>query len=176
MYSETWPGFYIANRASKTGQILCVDDDKTYAVQAYPTRNLQSPLFKPGEAGYLLLADANDNEPVLPEYTRNVPKGIGFTRKAPPVWFRWVPVRIRAMVATQDALFIAGPPDVLDPDDPMASFEARLGAELWMISKKDGQTLAERRLDSPPAFDGMAAASGRLYLSTLDGRVTCFGD
>ena len=27
MYSETWPGFYIAHRAAKTGQILCVDED-----------------------------------------------------------------------------------------------------------------------------------------------------
>ena len=75
MYSETWPGFYIAHRAAKTGQLLCVDDEKTYAVQAYPSRNLQSPLFAPAQRGYLLFADDNKNEPVLPEYTRNVPKG-----------------------------------------------------------------------------------------------------
>ncbi len=175
MYSETWPGFYIAHRAAKTGQILCVDEEKTYAVQAYPSRNLQSPLFTPGKHGYLLFADDNDNEPVLPEYTRNVPKGIGFTRKDAPVWFKWIPVRIRAMVAAENALFVAGPPDVLDADDPMASFDGRRGAALWVVSKNDGQKLAECKLDSPPVFDGMAAAAGRLYLSTLDGKVTCMG-
>jgi hypothetical protein len=175
MYSETWPGFYITHRAAKTGQILCVGAEKTYAVQAYPRRNLQSPLFTPDKKGYLLLADANDNEPVLPDYTRNVPKGIGFTRSAPPVWFKWVPVRIRAMLATDNALFVAGPPDVLDPDRPMASFEGQRGAVLWVVSKDDGRKLAEYKLDSPPVFDGMAAAAGQLYVSTLDGRVTCMG-
>jgi hypothetical protein len=175
MYSQTWPGFYIANRAAKTGQILCVDEKKTYAVQAYPRRNLQSPLFTPATNGYLLFADDNDNEPVLPEYTRNVPKGIGFTRAAPPAWFRWEKVRIRAMVAAENALFLAGPPDVLDPDDPMAAFDGRRGAVLWAVSKDDGQKLAEYQLDSPPVFDGMSAAAGQLYLSTLDGKITCFG-
>ncbi len=175
MYSETWPGFYICHRAAKTGQILSVDREKTYAVQAYPSRNLQSPLFTPDENGYLLFTDPNDNEPVLPEYTRNVPKGIGFTRQEPPAWFQWVPVRIRAMVAAESALFVAGPPDALEPDDPMASFDGRLGAVLWAVSKEDGRKLAERKLDSPPVFDGMSAAAGRLYLSTQDGRVTCMG-
>jgi len=175
MYSETWPGFYIAHRAANTGQILCVDEEKTYAVQAYPSRNLQSPLFTPAKRGYLLLADDNDNEPVLPEYTRNVPKGIGFTRSRPPVWFKWIPVRVRAIVAAENALFIAGPPDVLVSDDPMASFDGRAGAVLWAVSKTDGKKLAELKLDAPPVFDGMAAAAGRLYLSTLDGRVTCMG-
>jgi len=172
-YSETWPGFYLAHRAAKTGQILSVDDEKTYAVQAFPSRNLQSPLFTPGKNGYLLFADDNDNEPVLPEYTRNVPKGIGFTRKDPPAWFQWVPVRIRAMVAAENALFVAGPPDVADPDDPMASFDGRQGAVLWVVSKSDGETIRRYPLDSPPVFDGMAAANGRLYLSTRDGKLTC---
>lgn len=174
-YSETWPGFYIAHRAAKTGQLLCVDEERTYAVQAYPSRNLQSPLFTPDKNGYLLFADDNDNEPVLPEYTRNVPKGIGFTRRDPPVWFKWVPVRIRAMVAAENALFVAGPPDVIDPRDPMASFDGRKGAVLWVVSKEDGERISQYRLDSPPVFDGMAAADGCLYLSTLDGKVICMG-
>lgn len=174
MYSSTWPGFYIAHRASKTGQLLVVGPEKTYAVQAYPSRNLQSPLFTPGAKGYLLFADENDNEPVIPDYTRGVPKGIGFTRKEPPVWHHWVPVRMRAMVLAGGHLFVAGPPDVVDPKDPMASFEGRVGSELLVFSKKDGSKLAQYQLDSPPVFDGMAAANGRLYLSTLDGKIVCF--
>jgi hypothetical protein len=175
MYSDTWPGFYLAHRASKTGQLLVVGPEKTYAVQAYPSRNLQSPLFTPGDKGYLLFADDNDNEPVIPDYSRGVPKGIGFTRREPPVWHNWVPVRIRAMALAGGHLFVAGPPDVVPTDDPMAAFEGRKGSELWVFSKTDGRKLAEKKLDSPPVFDGMAAAKGRLYLSLEDGSIICFG-
>jgi hypothetical protein len=173
MYSDTWPGFYFGHRASKAGQLLVVGPEKTYAVCAYPNRNMQSGLFTPGEKGYLLVADANDNEPVLDYRTRETTKGWGFTRKAPPVWHRWVPVRARAMALAGEHLFLAGPPDAADPDDPLASFEGRLGGLIQVLSADDGATLAEHRLDAPPVFDGLAAASGRLYLSTTDGRVLC---
>jgi len=175
MYSETWPGFYISHLAAKTGQLLVVDDTKTYAVQAFPRRNLQSPLFTPAEKGYLLLADDNDNEPVAPDYTRGVPKGIGFTRQRPPVWHKWIPIRIRAMVAAQDKLFVAGPPDVVDADDPMAAFEDRKGAVLRACSTADGKMLAEHKLNAPPVFDGLIAASGQLFMCTTDGHVVCLG-
>jgi outer membrane protein assembly factor BamB len=174
MNSATWPGFHHANWAAKTGQLLTVDDKNTYAVQAYPRRNLQSPLFTPGKDGYMLFADNNDNEPIIPDYTRGVPKGIGFTRKAPPVWFKWVPLRIRAMVAAGNALFVAGAPDVLDPKDIMGAFEGRKGASLWAVSKTDGKKLAEYKLDFPPVFDGLIAADGRLFVVTTDGSVRCF--
>ncbi len=39
----------------------------------------------------------------------------------------------------------------------------------------DGRKLAEYKLDSPPVWDGLAAASGRLYLSTTAGVVMCMG-
>lgn len=175
MYSETWPGFYLAHRASKTGQLLVVGPEKTYAVQAYPSRNLQSPLFTPADKGYLLFADDNDNEPVIPDYTRGVPKGIGFTRGRPPVWHNWVPVRIRAMVLAGKTLFVTGPPDIIDPLDPMAAFEGDKGGLLWAVSTADGERLAEYKLESPPVFDGMIAANARLYISTHDGRLLCMG-
>jgi hypothetical protein len=174
MYSETWPGFHLAHRGAKTGQLLVVDDEKTYAVQAFPSRNLQSPLFTPDDKGYLLFADRNENEPVIPDYTRGVPKGIGFTRIEPPVWFQWIPVRVRAMVVTDKILFVAGPPDVIDSNDPMASFEGRQGARLWAVAKDDGKTLSQMKLESPPVFDGLSAAHGKLFFSLENGVVQCW--
>ncbi|MHC4504913.1 MAG: hypothetical protein ACYTFI_16540, partial [Planctomycetota bacterium] len=171
----SWPGFYLAHRGAKTGQLLVVGPAKTYAVQAYPHRNMQSPLFTPGGKGYLLFADANDNEPVLSDQTRETPKGWGFTRKRPPAWHDWVPVRIRGMVLAGGRLFVAGPPDVVDADDPMAAFEGRKGAVLCAHSAADGKKLAERKLDAPPVFDGLIAAAGRLFMCTTDGHVLCFG-
>ena len=174
-YSGTWPGFYLAHLGAKTGHLLVVGPEKTYALQAYPTRNMQSPLFTPGEKGYLLFADKNANEPVLGDRTRETTKGWGFTRKAPPVWHDWVPIRVRAMVLAGSNLFVAGPPDVVDPDDPMGAFEGRKGAVLRAVSAVDGKTLAEQKLDAPPVFDGLIAAQGRLLMCTTDGKVVCFG-
>jgi len=175
MYSATWPGYYLAHRAAKTGQLLVVGPERTYAVQSYPSRNLQSPLFTPGEKGYLLFADENGNEPVLADYTRGVPKGIGFTRAQPPAWFKWVSVRIRGMVLAGGRLFVAGPPDAVDPYDPMAAFDGRKGAVLHAHSTTNGTMLSEHKLDAPPVFDGLIAANGRLYLSLENGTVLCMG-
>jgi hypothetical protein len=173
MYASAWPGFYLGHRGAKTGQLLVVGPDKTYAVQAYPSRNLQSPLFTPGEKGYLLIADRNDNEPILDDRTRGTTKGWGFTRQQPPVWHQWLPVRIRAMVLAGDNLFVAGPPDVVDPEDPMAAFEGRKGGLLWTLSAADGKKRAEYTLKSPPVSDGLIAAQDRLFASLRDGRLIC---
>ncbi len=64
-------------------------------------------------------------------------------------------------------------PDVMDPKDPLAAFEGRKGALLWVVATDSGRRRAEYRLDSPPVFNGMAAADGRLYIATRDGQVLC---
>ncbi|MEW6355336.1 MAG: PQQ-binding-like beta-propeller repeat protein [Planctomycetota bacterium] len=91
-------------------------------------------------------------------------------------WERRIPVRIRAMVAAGDLLFTAGPPDVVDPKDPLGAFEGRKGGVLNVIAASNGETLSEIKLPSPPVFNGAAAARGRLYLTLEDGSVACFGE
>jgi hypothetical protein len=200
MYSKRWPGFQLANQAPKTGQLLAVDGEKTYAVRVFYRRNVHSPMFFPGKEGYLLFADLNTNEPQIvgepgarepvrwlpqSDYERGGGRGvwaldreafgldkmIGYTRAEPPVWTRWLPVRIRAMVKAGETLYVAGPPDVFDPDDPFATFEGRAGARVVAVSGKDGTKLSETQLESPPVFDGMIAAGGRLFASLRDGSV-----
>jgi hypothetical protein len=100
-------------------------------------------------------------------------KGIGYTRAEPPLWTTWIPIRIRAMVKAGDVLFVAGPPDDLDTEDPFAAFEGRKGARLAAVSAKDGTQLAVHSLDTPPVFDGLIAASGALYMSLEDGSLVC---
>jgi len=90
-------------------------------------------------------------------------------------WSKTLPIRIRAMAAAGRTLFVAGSPDEADPRDPWAAFDGRKGGILLALSVADGSTLAECRLDTPPAWDGMAVAGGRLYLSLTSGRVACFG-
>jgi hypothetical protein len=45
---------------------------------------------------------------------------------------------------------------------------------LWVASATNGQKLAECRLDSPPAWDGMAEADGRLIIALQGGTILCF--
>lgn len=202
MYSKRWPGFQLANQASKSGQLLVVDEEKTYAVRTFYRRNVHSTMFIPAREGYLLFADLNTNEPQIvgepgsskpvrwlpqSDYSRargnevrkleseafGLDKMIGYTRAKPPVWMRWLPVRIRGMVKAGDVLFVAGAPDVLDPKDPYAAFEARRGARLVAVAAGDGKKLSQMQLDCPPVFDGMIAASNCLFASLENGSVVC---
>jgi hypothetical protein len=93
------------------------------------------------------------------------------------------------MVLAGDILLIAGPPDLVneskigtrvrDPkfrpklQEQAAALRGAKGALLWLVSAGDGRSVAEYKLDSPPMFDGMAVANGRLYISTIDGSVAC---
>jgi len=79
------------------------------------------------------------------------------------------------MVLAGNNLFVAGLPDTLDPKDPLAALEGRMGGVLWTVSTTDGKKLSELKLDAPPVFDGVIAAGGRLFVSLTDGRVMCMG-
>lgn len=47
--------------------------------------------------------------------------------------------------------------------------------KLVALDLGEGKVLAERDVP-PPIWDGLAAASGRLYLSTADGKIVCLGE
>jgi len=84
------------------------------------------------------------------------------------------PVMPRAMVVAGKTLLVGGPLDRADPDDPWASLEGRSGGLLCILNAEDGKKLAEHALPAPPVWNGMAAARGRLYITTQDGNVLCF--
>ncbi len=196
MHSRWWPGFYLAQHAPQSGQQIVFNDSTTFAVKYFYRRILWATAFFPGEKGYLLYADDNTTEPALLEQKdkseglkwlpaeaysdryrhggRGVEKGTGWVRLKPSKWQQMIPTRVRALLLAGDCLFAAGVPDKVPPADPLASFEGRLGGVLQVFSTKDGQLLATYHLDSAPAFDGLSAAHGRLYLTTLDDKLICF--
>ncbi len=99
-------------------------------------------------------------------------------------------VIVRAMAVAGDVLFVSGAPDLVDerqayrfPDDAgirkalvrqAAALRGGQGGALWAVSTTEGKPLARYALDTVPVFDGLAAARGKLYMSTIDGRVLCF--
>jgi len=174
-YSKTWTGFNHTIFAPKSGQLVVVGDKLTYALKAYTSRYPLSPSLDPETKGYLLIADRNENDPTMHPNAWGRDKGMGFSRGAPPVWHHWLPVRVQAMVLAGDTIYVCGPPDKLKDGDPMASFEGRMGSELWALDAKTGKILEKRTLTEAPAFDGLIAAEGRLLMSTRDGSVICMG-
>ena len=91
------------------------------------------------------------------------------------------------------SVFVSGPPDMIDEEyafEKMAqkdsailedlkeqdeALEGKRGASLWSVSAETGKMGSEIKLPTPPVWDGMAVARGRLYVATTDGKILCFG-
>ncbi|MHC4250378.1 MAG: outer membrane protein assembly factor BamB family protein [Planctomycetota bacterium] len=190
---EGWAEWQIPGKNAHYGRIMSFDDDTVYAYGRDPELLSNSSVLEyrlyaaekdtgDGPKGKLARSSVNWHQMAkLPEKTLTMLK------------FAWKtehpPFLVRAMVLANDTLFVAGPPDVVDEkamwgrsNEP--EFAAKMreqvealggsrGAVLWAVSKKDGTKLSEMKLDWLPAFDGMIASGGRLYITTADGKVVC---
>ena len=76
------------------------------------------------------------------------------------------PLQVESMLLAQDKLLVAGPLDIFRPSGK---------GFLWLLSMQDGKKLGEWLLPGGVVTDGAAAASGRIYVSTRDGKVVCYG-
>jgi outer membrane protein assembly factor BamB len=107
---------------------------------------------------------------------RKGPLGKARKRVSTALWrHNRFPIYPWAMVTDGRQLAVAGPPARVKPDDAWGGFEGRAGGELHVLDAESGKTLSRIKMDSPPAWDGMAAAGGVLYISTQDGRLLCYG-
>jgi len=84
-----------------------------------------------------------------------------------------LPVMPWAMVADGRTLFVAGPLDKCEPGDPWAHLEGRAGGSLYAMDAASGKKLSEVRIEAPPTWNGMAAAKGRIFVSTTKGALVC---
>jgi len=111
--------------------------------------------------------------------------------KVKHAWATDLPLLARAMVLSGKMLLAAGPADLIDEEkavrmlndpatqgalaDQLSAIEGKKGGHLWAVSTVDGEKLFELNLDSTPIFDGMAAAAGKLFIVTTDGKIVCLG-
>ncbi len=111
-----------------------------------------------------------------------------------PKWTQDVPIYVRAMVLAGSNLFIVGPPDIIDEEatfekltekdeavqtllaEQDAALDGKDGALLLSVNTDSGEIQSRLQLDTLPAWDALAGANGKLFLSTLDGSVICFGN
>jgi hypothetical protein len=80
------------------------------------------------------------------------------------------------MLKSGDRLYLAVAPVEIPTGDPYAAYEGRRGGTIWVCSETNGEKVAEQPLASPAVWDGMAAAGGRLFVTTVDGSVICLGE
>ncbi len=77
------------------------------------------------------------------------------------------------MLLAPNALWVAGFPDEVPEDAPYAAFEGRLGGKLLAFHRETGKMRSELTLDAPPAWDGLSAAAGRVFVAQEDGKLVC---
>ncbi len=166
------------------GDILVMDGSRFYEVRGYtPGR---TSWFDPRTSGYTLYAGtyggpANSGKKVAnltkseTDNARRRGKVVVGTAPSKELWSNSIPLTGKAMVLANDVLFVAGTPVVFPEGDLAKAYEGRMGGILWGASATSGEKLAEYTLDAPPAWDGLAAANGQLFLSLADGRIVCMG-
>jgi outer membrane protein assembly factor BamB len=193
IYGQRWAsgagGYFQSGRYAASGRLLVFDDSTIYGFSRKPkyfkwTTPLERQLF------------ASNKQPEVVQIGPQT-KRKGFTASMPPrikikwQWAQDFPLHVRAMVLAGQTIFIAGPPDVVDEEQGIRNFtdpaiqtklkeqsdilEGKEGSLLYAVSANDGHRLAEYKVESLPVWDGMAAANERLYMSTTDGRIVCFG-
>jgi outer membrane protein assembly factor BamB len=191
-------GFYQAAKVAPAGEILVHDGETVYGFGRKPeylkwTTPMERQLFaaqKDAEVIRRLVAPPkkpNAKPEAAPAAKVLAPQHPKFT------WTRDVGLFARAMVLAGKTLLVAGPPDFIEEEQAFqalgrkdADMKARLarqdaalngaeGAKLLVVSGADGVVRSEVALPSPPVWDGMALADGRVYVVTLDGRVLALG-
>ena len=164
-----------------SGDILVTNGREYYEVRGFPVH--RHSYFDPRLSGYKLFAGTISQ--IGDGKTTRRGKKAKAAGSSPAggqgllvgKWSSNIPLTGKAMVLADNVVFVAGTPMQFPPDDPFAKYEAsyggKLGGILWAASAADGKKLAQYKLDAAPAWDGMAAAYGRLYLSLKNGQVLC---
>ena len=148
--------------AVPTGVMMVYDENGIWGVRRQGDSNGKYSLFRKENTPFL------DDDESLPDF-RNIPED----QVDKSVWKINLPVRTKAMLKSGDNLLLAVMPVEIPADDPHAAYEGRMGGMIWVASCQDGSKVAEYQLESPVVWDGMAAANGKLFLSTSDGAVHC---
>jgi len=176
-FSAGWGGWWRMGNRVPAGRLLVCDDDTIYGFGRSFMPHGNSGQWQIGEV-YRYYSAPKEFEPLKPPVAKPVGKkrrrGTAVTGRTlvPYRWSETAEVEARAMVLAGDTLFAAGP--LGETHRSLDAFEGKEGIRLRAISTTDGAKLTDCPLDALPVHDGLAAAGGKLYLATKDGKLTCF--
>ncbi|MHC4405399.1 MAG: outer membrane protein assembly factor BamB family protein [Planctomycetota bacterium] len=180
-FNAGWGGWWRMGNRVPAGRLMVFDDDSIYGFGRSFMPHGNAGQWQIGEQ-YRYYASPKEFEPPKPPPAKPSAK----QRKGRPsrgaavtgrsiVPFRWslpADLEARAMVLAGDTLFVAGPLGKTHVSLP--AFDGKEGVRLRAVAVADGATLSQLALEALPVLDGMAAAAGKLYLATKDGKLTCF--
>jgi hypothetical protein len=177
-----WGGWNRAGNQSPSGRLLVMTDETVYGFGRNVKPSGNAGQWRTGEF-YHYFAAPKRPAPAAQPRAKPVaaqPKGAKPVKKrrpkpGPKVVFDWsqkADLQARALVLAGDTLFAAGP--LGEAHLSLAAYKGEEGVRLRAMSTDDGQMLSDLEIPSLPVHDGLAAAGGKLYLSTKDGRITCF--
>ena len=215
-YGRTFPGGWVghlnAGRYNPSGRLLVVDGATLFGFGRQPeyykwTTSLEYRLFAVDKDAHQT-RDVYAYDAFKEAQQKNFPKmkidrQLGLPsgprperlKSYPCKWEnRKMPLLVRAMVATKNALFVAGPDDVSDEGvlfyrdakngvkgkeadlaKQAALWKGEGGATLLAVSKQDGKKVFEYHLEALPVFDGMIAAGKQLFIADETGTLVCLG-
>jgi len=153
-YGRRWPGWsrHLFGDSGGYGQLLVFNENTLFGVNVM-TKNVRVRRgFELGEGERLFARDHDSSK---------------------DTWSRPISIRTRGMVLAKDELFVAGPPDIVPEDKPLAALQGKKGCRLLVFSTEKGKKVGDYKLKSMPVFDGMIAAENKLYLSMKNGSIVC---
>jgi len=183
--------WFSAGQRRPAGRLIVMDREKIYGFGRLNQYDYVGSHVGLGEMQYLLYAASRSDFDTAAKKAKR--KRLPWNAKKPDIptlWKSKIGLLARGMVLCGKVLFVAGPPDLFGvapggaphPYTPVAAealrsqreaLEGKQGTLLWAISAEDGRKLSEHKLDGLPAWDGLIAARGRLYLTVQDGTVKC---
>ena len=187
-FTSHWSGWWRVGNSAPSGRILSYDEDLVFGFGRSEYVGGNTGQWRGGEHYRLFSIDRHGTIPAVPPKDPKNRRDKGTPAVLKYHWTKRVPLLAKALVVTGESIFVAGPPDVVEtveetgdgalelmnPQEVLDAWNGKAGGLLWAVSRADGSKQASYDLDSPPVFDGMAAAGESLYLSTADGRVVCF--
>jgi len=189
-------GWFEMSRISPGGKMLCFDESNVYGYGQFPEYSKWSTPLR--YSIFSMDKKPKNYKPGVPdeELRKTRPNWRNYrTLRVPKVefdfnWKSTVPLRAKAIVKTPGALFVAGPEDILDEEKVFEDarseanrkllqkqnelINSRSGGKLLAVSAEDGRSRQVLGLQSPPVWDGMAAAYGNLFVCCRDGSVVAF--
>jgi outer membrane protein assembly factor BamB len=157
---------------NETANILSLDKENLYGVNIYSKNSFKSHMhtnFHPGKQRIKLFAAGLKTSAPKAE-SRKSKKGKGGGSS----WNTTIPTKAKSLLVGPENIYLAGVRDIVDEKDPWAHFDGRMGGMITIHSKADGKLKRQIELKSPPVFDGLASAAGKLFVSCKDGSVLCF--
>lgn len=210
---EGWAEFQLPPKRVPYGRIMCVDDSNAYSFGRDPEL-----LCNTSVSEYRLFSAAKypERKVGIPSLEgRRWPSGRYPTKperrlaahtvdwkelakqpmsKLTALKYNWIneapEILAKAMVLTNDLLYIAGPRDTADEKrlwglsnekeyqqkmhKQVEWLNGKHGCFLQVVSKENGLTQSSYHLDHMPVFDGLIASEGKLYMSTTEGSIICY--